>query len=381
MSQTVFIDGYMLGKRFMGTGINRYLVNVLRELARIAADEDRLEFRILVPADSACELDGAADRPGFEIARRRLMRFHRLWKYALVNTLSAGVRAGVLFEPIPVSVYIKPKRLAVTIHDIIPLLFPEEYDSPLGKVFLHTYTSSMRKADLILTDSAHSKADMVSRFSVPADRIVVSHLGFDSRLLETARVDDSASQDVLRRRGISRPYILHVGRGDPRKNLVRLVRSYQMLTSSRKDLDFQLVLAGKLGWGYQPLLQLLKEPSLHGRVILTGPVPDPELAVLYRLATGFAMPSLYEGFGLPALEAMASGTPLMSSNCSSLPEVAGEAALYFDPESAEEMSVAMERLLTDSNLRERLAKKGRERARQFSWEACARTTLAALKSL
>jgi len=381
MSRTIFLDGYMLGRPFVGTGINRYLINLLRELARITAGEDRLAFRILVPSADACELDGLASRPRFEIAPRRLMRLHRLWKYALVNTLSAGLRAGTLFEPIPVSVYVKPKRLAVTVHDVIPLLFPEQYNSPLGKVFLHTYTSSMRRADLILTVSECSKSDMVSRFGVPGAKVVVAPEGFDSDTFHPGPVSSARAQELLQRYAIHRPFILHVGRGDPRKNLLRLVRCYQMLSSSRMDLDFQLVLAGPLGWGYQPLLELLKEPSLQGRVILTGAVPDHELAALYRLAAGFAMPSLYEGFGLPALEAMACGTPLISSNRSSLPEVAGEAALYFDPESIEEMSAAMERVLTDSTLRDELVQKGLERAKQFSWEACARATLTALKGL
>jgi glycosyltransferase involved in cell wall biosynthesis len=371
----------MLGKRLTGTGISRYLVNLLREFQRITAREQNPELLVLVPSLAECRSNGFADRPGFVMASQPLMRFHRAWKYGLVNSLTIRMRSGVLFSPIPVSVYVKPKRLAVTVHDIVPLVFPEQYASPMGRVFVHTYRSSISKADLILTDSAYSKADMFLRLGVTVAKIVVAPLGFDSDMFRPTLIKSAEGREMLGRYGIDRPYVLHVGRGDPRKNLVRLVQSYQVLGSRRRDLDFQLVLSGSLGWGYQPLLELLKEPSLKKRVILTGPVPDRELAMLYGLAAGFAMPSLYEGFGLPVLEAMACGTPVMSSNRSSLPEIAAEAALYFDPESAEEMSDAMERLLTDSTLRKELAEKGLRRAGQFSWEACARTTLAALKSL
>jgi glycosyltransferase involved in cell wall biosynthesis len=381
MPQTIAIDGYMLGQSMTGTGINRYLVNLLREIEKLTAGATEPAFQVIVPPGAQCQSNGWALRPGFGIKAQPLMRWHRAWKYGLVNILTLQMRNGTVFEPIPVSIYFKPRRLAVTVHDVIPLLFPDQYGSPAGRIFLHTYTSSMSKADLIFTDSACSKNDMISRFGVPAGKIVVAYLGFERDAFRAGPVDTSESREMLSRLGITRPYVLHVGRGDPRKNLVRLVQAYEALTARRKDLDFQLVLGGSLGWGYEPLLELVRKASLQGRIVVTGPVPDRELPMLYRSAACFAMPSLYEGFGLPVLEAMACGTPVMISNSSSLPEVGGDAAIYFHPESVDEMSHVMERLLTDSGLREDMAKKGLERARQFSWEACAHTTLAALKTL
>jgi glycosyltransferase involved in cell wall biosynthesis len=382
MGQRILLDGFVLRKSFRGTGINRYLINLLREFEKTAAVEEDSDFQVLVPSLRECGLDGRRKQPGgFAVASHPFMRFHRVWKYGLVNSVMVRAGARTVFVPIPVSVYLKPRRLAITVHDIIPLVFPEQHRSIQGTVFLHTYTSSMRRADLILTDSACSKADMVSRFGVPEKKITVAYLGFDAQLFRPDPAESSVASYSLGQYGITKPYLLHVGRAEPRKNLVKLVEAYDHLTSRRKDLDVQLVLSGPLGWGYEPLLQSLKKPSLQRRVILTGRVPDHELAVLYRSAACFVMPSLYEGFGLPALEAMASGTPLVSSNRSSLPEVAGEAALYFDPESVEEMSAAMERLLTDRELRARLVATGLKRACQFSWQQCAHTTLAALRSL
>lgn len=377
MAHTILVDGSPLSRPWAGTGIQRYTVNLLREIAKIAAVEDAPQFRVLVPSLEDCDLNGWNGQHGFDVAVRPWMRFYHAWKYGLVNSLALGSE-DALFMPAPVSVYLKPKRLAVMVHDVIPLLFPERYRSP---IFRHTYTSSMSKADLILTNSERSKADMVSRFGVPSDKVVVAYLGYERDIFRPGPADTAESREMRRRIGINRPYILHVGGGDPRKNLVRLVRAYEATITRRKDLDFQLVLGGSPGWGSEPLLQLVQKASLQGNVILAGRVPDRELPHLYRGAMCFAMPSLYEGFGLPALEAMACGIPLMISSQSSLPEVVGPAALYFDPEGVEEMSAAMERLLTDSAMRNQLVLQGLERARQFSWAECARITLAALKKL
>jgi glycosyltransferase involved in cell wall biosynthesis len=380
MAQKILFDGCVLSRPYAGSGIHRYTTNLIRGMEKLTATEGGPEFRVLLPSLADGAGDGWKARPHFIASPQPLMRFHRAWKYGLVNALAMAAGDAV-FVPMPISVYLKPRRLAVTIHDVVPPLFPERYRSFMGRVFIHAYTSSMRKADLIFTDSECSKADMVSRFGVPAEKIVVAYLGYDRDAFQSGPAETPESRAMLNRFGITGPYVLHVGRGDPRKNLVRLVQAYKILTARRKDLDFQLVLGGSPGWGHEPLAQLLRTPSLRGKVIATGPVPDRELPTLYRCATCFAMPSLYEGFGLPVLEAMACGTPLMVSNASSLPEVGGDAALYFDPQSVDDMAEAMEKLITDSELREDMVRRGLERARQFSWEDCARTTLAALKRL
>ena len=377
----ILFDGYALARSYAGTGIHRYAVSLLTAIEKITAAGGGPEFRILLPSLADAEPNAWKPRRGFELRAQPLMRFHRAWKYGLVNSLALARGNDAVLAPTPISVYLKPKRLAVTIHDVVPPLFPERYRSFMGRVLVHAYTSSMRKANLIFTDSECAKTDMASRFGVPAGKIVVAYLGFDPDKFHANPIGETRTPQILSRYGVNRPYVLHVGRGDPRKNLVRLVQAYESLITRRKDLNFQLVLGGSQGWGSEPLVELARKPSLQGKLILTGPVPDSDLPALYRSAACFAMPSLYEGFGLPVLEAMACGTPVMISNSSSLPEVGGDAALYFDPESVDEMAAAMERLLTDSSLREQMVKKGLERARQFSWEACARTTLAALKSL
>jgi glycosyltransferase involved in cell wall biosynthesis len=291
------------------------------------------------------------------------------------------LRPDVLFLPFPYPIYYKAVRLAIMVHDVIPLLPGFRRHSLRATLVRHSYSSSLRHADLILTNSEHSKADMVSVCGIAPERILVIYLGFDPDLYQSSLTDAREKGRVLGRYGIDRPYILWVGTMEPRKNLVGLVQAYGLLRRRRKDLPLQLVLCGGQNRGCENLDRLLTDPAYRGQVIRTGLVANSDLSLLYRGAVGFAMPSLYEGFGLPILEAMASGVPVMSSNRSSLPEIAGNAAIYFGPESVEEMSLAMERLLTDGALREELVARGRERVKEFSWEACARATLAALRSL
>jgi alpha-1,3-rhamnosyl/mannosyltransferase len=291
------------------------------------------------------------------------------------------LKPDVLFLPFPHLIYYKAVRLAIMVHDVIPLLPGFRPRSLRAIFFRQSYSSSLRRADVILTNSEHSKAEMVSVCGIPPERIRVIYLGFDPDIGQSSPTDAHEQGRVLGRYGIAAPYILWVGKMEPRKNLVGLLQAYGLLLERRKDLALQLVLCGGQNWGCENLNRLLRKPAYRGRVVCTGVVPNSDLSVLYRGALGFAMPSLHEGFGLPTLEAMASGVPVMSSNRSSLTEIAGNAALYFDPESVEGMCVAMERLVTDAALRQQLVARGRERVKQFSWEACARATLAALRSL
>jgi len=380
MARSISIDGSLASHRYKGTGVHRYLVNLLAEIELATRGANQVRVKVLVPSVADANPALPAQRPGFEFVSFPAMRIRPLWKLGQLFAVTARrLRADVAFLPFPAPVYLKTTRLAVTIHDLIPLLFSDQYGSPSGLFLQHCFRTSLARADLILTDSQHSKVDMVTRFGVSSDRVVVAYNGFDSQTFNAGAASPTERDELLGRYGIRRPYTLHVGRLEPRKNLARLVEACRLLND--RGLDFQLVLCGPQGPGSENLLAMIRRPEFEGRVICTGAVPDQDLAVLYQEASCCAMPSLYEGFGLPVLEAMASGCPVVSSNRSSLPEITGEAALYFNPESVEEMSTVLEILLTDSAVRENLVTRGLERARQFSWEKCARTTLAALEAL
>ena len=252
------------------------------------------------------------------------------------------------------------KPLVVTVHDLGFHHHPEAYP-PAGRAW---HERSMRltadEAALILVPSAATAADCGTLYGIEPDRIAVTPLGADP-----APGDQAATHELLAGLGVPGPFLLAVGTLEPRKNLPRLLAAF----AEAGLPGHHLVVAGPSGWG-----ETLGE--VPPRVVLAGRVPDPVLRGLYELADGLAYPSLYEGFGLPVVEAMAAGTPVLTSTTSSLPEVAGDAALLVDPADADAIAAGLHRLVTDQELRRRLRAAGPERAARFTWPACAEATWA-----
>jgi glycosyltransferase involved in cell wall biosynthesis len=242
----------------------------------------------------------------------------------------------------------------------------------------------VRVATRLLAISKATKDDLVRIYGVPPERVAVTYLAADESY---SPVEDLAQIAAAKaRHGIAGEYLLFVGTLQPRKNLVRLVQAFAEATGPGRNAqgqsglpNLQLVVAGKKGWWYSELFSVVKALGLGSRVVFPGYVAASDLPALYSGSTAFVFPSLYEGFGMPALEAMACGTPVLASNVSSLPEVVGDAGILVDPTDTGALAAAMRRLVDDSALRAELRQRGLARASRFSWERCAHETLAVFR--
>ncbi len=268
---------------------------------------------------------------------------------------------------------IRNYRSIVTIHDITYEVHPEWYS---WKGFVATrYFSryAAKHADTILTDSYATKHDLLTYYKIPEEKIVVIYLGVEPRfcqLIEQPILDNLRETYQIRASQV----IVYIGSIHTRRNIEQLLRAFQRLSKTHSEV--QLILAGKQEYPYLDISTLLDELALRENVILPGYIDDDDLPALYNLADIFIYPSSYEGFGLPPLEAMACGTPVITSNNSSLPEVTGDAALFVDPQNIEEMASAMHDVLSNRTLSAKMSRQGLIQAAKFSWENTARETLA-----
>jgi glycosyltransferase involved in cell wall biosynthesis len=270
------------------------------------------------------------------------------------------------------------KRLVVTIYDVSFVTHPEFHLEANIAHCLAGTRQAIARADAILAISEHTRRDLVERMGAPPDRVVVTPLAPPPAL---ARVTAAPELEGIRRRyALPERFVLFVGTMEPRKNIARLIEAYAALPA-RLQRDTGLILAGGKGWLSDSLHEQVARRGLGDRVQFIGYVRPDDMAGLYSLATVFAYPSLYEGFGLPVLEAMACGTPVLTSNVSALPEVAGDAALLVSPTDVGEIAEGLTQMLEDAGLAAKLAARGLEWTTHFSWDRCARDTLAVYESL
>lgn len=269
-------------------------------------------------------------------------------------------------------------RTLLTVHDLSFVHYPEHFVPKLVDYLNRVVPAAVARADMVLADSEATRADLMARFGVAADKLVVLYSGVGSRF--SPRPEPDERKRLGSRYGLGDgPYILAVGTLQPRKNYVRLIDAWAQLPTRSSACSVQLVIAGSEGWLYQ---EVLDRAAKHGdRVRILGFVEEADLPALYRQAAVFAFPSLYEGFGLPVLEAMASGVPVVCSSASSLPEVTGQAGLLVDPNDTDALAAALARVLDDGVLREQLTEAGLVQAGRFNWGAAARQLLACFDAL
>jgi glycosyltransferase involved in cell wall biosynthesis len=345
-------------------GIGTYIRNLLRQLARL---DSQTEFVVLCrPEDrDALAALGENFRPVPETSG----------SYSIAEQFKipwALKREGVTLFHAPH--YVLPPlvqcRSVVTIHDVIHLMFPQYLPNRVAFSYAKwSITQAAQRATRVMTVSESSKRDILRFVDTEPDKIDVIYNAYDERFAMEPREEDVVR--VRERYQLTDEFVLYAGNVKPHKNLERLIDAFALVR--KRGLDhLKLVLIGDEISKYTALRRAVHQHQLHKYVRFLGYLPEETLAVMYRLAGVFVFPSLYEGFGLPPLEAMASGTPVVTSNVSSLPEVAGDAAVLVDPYDPQAIADGIYRVLADEKLRRDMVHKGIARAGQFSWEQSVR---------
>jgi glycosyltransferase involved in cell wall biosynthesis len=344
-------------------GIGTYIRNVLQGLAAV---DQRTDFIVLCrPADADVVNDlGANFRAVPETARP-----YSLGEQVWIPLSLVREGAHLLHEPHYVLPPATRCRTVVTIHDCIHLMFPQYLPGRLAHVYARTSMwSAVHKSDRILTVSEASKRDILRFFDIAPDKVSVIYNAIDERFMAPA--DEERMDQIRQRYQLDHPFLLYVGNIKKHKNLERLIDAFGRARAGGLD-DLKLVIIGDEISKYPPLRQSVHRHRLDKHVRFLGFQPYDTLAAFYRLARAFVFPSLYEGFGLPPLEAMACGTPVVTSNVSSLPEVAGGAAILVDPYEPASIAAGITRAVSDEPARADLIARGHARARDFSWSQSA----------
>jgi glycosyltransferase involved in cell wall biosynthesis len=354
-------------------GIGTYIRNLLRQLARIDRETD---YVLLSPAsdlDLAAQL-GSNFRTVLEPSPNYSLR-----EQVHVPWVLRRERPDVFHAPHYVLPAAVTCRSVVTIHDCIHLMFPQYLPNKMAYAYARaSMWAAVKRSDRILTVSEASKRDILHFFNVPPEKIVVVYNAIDDHFWLTPPDEEVAR--VKERYQLEHQFILYVGNIKPHKNLVRLIEAFAELRRTGFD-ELKLLIIGDEISKLPSLRRAVHGHKLHKHVRFLGFVSDDTLRVLYRLASLFVFPSLYEGFGLPPLEAMASGTPVVTSNQSSLPEVTGDAAVLVDPYDVRSIVEGMRRVLSDADLAADLRRRGPERAREFSWSSSVDKTRAVYEQI
>ena len=346
------------------TGTERYSQRIIQTLLDLMMEERvRLYVNDTVPIPFRQRAN----------VTQRLIPFPRLWTHVRLSAELARHHVDALFVPSHVVPPVHPHATVVTIHDLGYLHEPEAHPDASRRYLDWSTKWSVRAARHVIAISQTTKQDLITHCGVQPEKITVIHHGVDERFRPAPPAEIAHARRWLE---IDGPFILHVGTIQPRKNLVRLIEAFERLADQHAELS--LVLAGKLGWKTDDIVDAVRSSVHRERIRLPGHVPDELLPGLYTAASVFALPSLYEGFGMPVIEAMACGTPCVVSDRGSLPEIAGKAAEIVNPEDVIGLSVALARLLNGDERATRIDA-GLEHAKEFSWLRAGERTLETIR--
>jgi glycosyltransferase involved in cell wall biosynthesis len=355
-------------------GIGRYVVNLAQAMIPLLGQDERLIFLRDPTKPSRWDLTALAGER-VQVVDVPCSPFSLRQQWA-VPRLLARLRADLYHSPYYLMPYRPGLPTVVTMYDLIPVLFPQQVSIPARLLFRWMTALALRAASRVIVISQATRRDLLTFYRLPPQKVMAIPLAADPAFSPQSPAE---IERVRRKYALPEHYLLYLGINKPHKNLTRLLEAWAQVT--QHAIRNTLVVAGAWDPRYPEPQQRAETLGLENIVRFLGPVPEADLPALYSAATLFVFPSLYEGFGLPVLEAMACGTPVVCSNTSSLPEVAGDAAIMVNPLDVDELAAAMERVLMDQALREEMTGKGRAQAGRFSWERTARETLQVYESV
>jgi len=354
-------------------GAGRFAKNVVENLAEI----DGRNFYLFVTAESWEHF--RIQRENFSQVlcpfspKDQLLRV--FWEQLILPWQLLYHQIDLLFTPSVVIPLWIPCKTVTMIYDMIPFhRGVTKYPKSRAAYIRWMTRRAAKRSDVVLTVSENSKREIIQFCQVPQEKILVASAGVDEKYRPLD--SDELIASCRARYNLPDQFILFVGTLEPGKNIFRLIQAFRRL-KSRDCIPHRLVIVGPYGWEINRLLEAINDPELGGEIQIAGFIPEEDLPLVYNAADLFVFPSLYEGFGLPPLEAMACGTPVIASNVSALSEVVGEAGLLVDPYDVEDLASAMERVLTDQGLRAKMVQKGLERAKLFSWRRTAEVVVEA----
>ncbi len=377
----IWIDGYEANV-VQRLGSSQVAFELLRNLEKLDSDkigvDKKNDYLILLPSPPLGDLP--KERLGWKY---KILKPKRLWtRFVLPLALySAKQKPDLIFSPTHYIPRFSPVKRVAVIFDLAYLHFPEMFNQKDLWQLKNWTNFSLENADHILTISNFSKKDIIKQYSYSPEKITVVYPGYDKEIFKPIN-DQKKIQQVLKKHSIEYSYIIYIGTIQPRKNLLRLIEAF-----ARIEGDLQLVIVGKTtggereGWKFKEILEAPDKLGVREKVKFLGFVATEELPYLLSGSLGFVLPSLWEGFGIPVLEAMACGTAVITSSVSSLPEVVGKAGMMVDPYSEDQIEQAIRTLVSDKKLRDKYSKVGLIQAQKFSWEKTTKTILKAFEQI
>lgn len=366
-------------------GTGQYAYQLAHALSRVDKDNTYILYVLLPKVLSLLRGKkdlGLPDEGNFSVVTKSIPVPYQFFSYLDFPGMPAGVRefmlGGLDVDVVHTNSFCVPrfrdrrKKVVATIYDVSVVTHPECHKRLNIQHCTNGIKDAVEFADRIIAISEHTKRDIIRYFNAPADLITVTHLAAGP---DYYRVTDPEKINAARLKyKLPENYILFLGSAEPRKNIKTLLKAYACLPGTLKK-EFALVIAGGRGWMNSDIPGVIKDLKIEDRVVSSGYIDNADISAVYSGAAVFVYPSLYEGFGLPILEAMSCGTPVVTSNTSSMPEVAGDAAMLVTPQDAGDIATALEAVLENTDLREHMRELGLRRSAMFSWEKCARETI------